>query len=71
MPNAVYGPNMTRLIETAVARAWVDHRCSIAAFWRRIEIETQTLYGRDIDSDVNAAEALRMIHAVDLMMLGL
>lgn len=69
--NTFYGPNMVRLIETAVHRQWVDHRCSIEAFWRRIEIETQTLYGRDVDSDANAAEALRIIHAIDLMMLGL
>lgn len=70
MPNAVYGPNMTRLIETAVARAWVDHRCSIAAFWRRIEIETGQLY-KPVTDEEDAAEALRVIHAVDLMMLGL
>jgi len=70
MPNAIYGPNMTRLIETAVARAWVDHRCSIAAFWRRIEIETGQLY-KPVTDEEDAAAALRIIHAVDLMMLGL
>lgn len=70
MPNLIYGPLTCRLIETAVARGWVDHRCSIAAFWRRIEIETGTLYKAVTDED-DAAEALRIIHAVDLMMLGL
>lgn len=69
--NTVYGPNLTALIQTAVAREWVDRRCSLPQFWRRIEIETGTLLDPRQHAEDSAAKALALIRQADLLMLGL
>lgn len=69
--NAIYGPHMQALIETAIARGWVDWRATHGQLWRRVSIETDTLYDNISGVERSAQHALQVIRSVDLLMLGL
>lgn len=71
MGNAFYGPAENQLIKLAVGRGWISYPATRQQLWQRISIETGHLFSPDDPAEPAAAEALRIIHAIDLMMLGL